>query len=98
MIWYINEGQTGAETCYGQYSGNAYYFRNDVEYTVALSDIEQLKTKFGDRIKVMGDDYLRVTGTKTGTVEGATRTYTFTGKPVNVLKEDVDAVIAFQGT
>lgn len=97
MIWYVNPGQLAPVSTYGA-SGNAYFFRDDVEYSVQLQDLDGIKAKFAGRIKMMGDDYLRITGQKTGTVVGLTRTYVFTGKPVNVLKEDVDAVVAFLGT
>jgi len=95
VVWFLDDALTGTLPMYGPYSGNAYYFRNNYELTVDLVDLKYFKEQLVNKIKVLNEDYRRLTGPKTGSVAGVTRTYVFEGKTVNVLTEDVDTVIAF---
>lgn len=95
MIWYLDEALVGKLPVYGPYSGNAYYFANNAEFVIELADLKDMQSRFPGRIKVLNNDYQRISGAKQGTVQGITRVYVLEGKSVNVLSEDVATVIAF---
>lgn len=95
VVWYLDDALIGRLPVYGPFSGNAYYFSNNAEFVIELADLKDMQSRFPGRIKVLNNDYQRISGAKQGTVQGNTRVYVFEGKSVNVLSEDVPTVIAF---